>query len=61
MVFIETGDIFWKGIHKLSERWEKCVESDGKYFKYTIFIDCIGITDVLFFSKKSPEHKLPTW
>jgi hypothetical protein len=24
---------FWQGIHKLSERWSKCVESDGNYFE----------------------------
>lgn len=24
---------FWRGIHKLPERWEKCVASDGKYFE----------------------------
>jgi transposase len=24
---------FGQGIHKLSERWSKCVESDGNYFE----------------------------
>ena len=24
---------FWRGIHKLPERWLKCVESDGNYFE----------------------------
>ncbi|EFN81801.1 Histone-lysine N-methyltransferase SETMAR, partial [Harpegnathos saltator] len=23
---------FWRGIHKLSDRWEKCLASDGQYF-----------------------------
>jgi len=26
-------DFYWHGIHKLSERWEKCVASEGKYFE----------------------------
>ena len=24
---------FWSGIHKLAERWEKCIASDGQYFE----------------------------
>ena len=24
---------FWRGIHKLSDRWEKCIASDGQYFE----------------------------
>lgn len=24
---------YWQGIHKLPERWKKCVESNGKYFE----------------------------
>ena len=24
---------FWRGIHKLPERWEKCVESHGQYYE----------------------------
>jgi [histone H3]-lysine36 N-dimethyltransferase SETMAR len=24
---------FWRGIHKLPERWSKCVESEGNYFE----------------------------
>ena len=24
---------YWRGIHKLPERWEKCVASDGDYFE----------------------------
>ena len=26
-------DFYWRGIHKLSERWEKCVTSNGAYFE----------------------------
>jgi len=26
-------DLFWRGIHKLPERWAKCVASKGKYFE----------------------------
>lgn len=24
---------YWRGIHKLQERWEKCIASDGAYFE----------------------------
>ena len=24
---------FWHGIYKLPERWEKCIKTDGAYFK----------------------------
>jgi len=24
---------FWRGIHKLSDKWEKCIASDGQYFE----------------------------
>ena len=24
---------FWRGIHQLPERWEKCIASDGQYFE----------------------------
>lgn len=24
---------FWRGIHKLPERWGKCIDSDGHYFE----------------------------
>lgn len=24
---------FWKGIHNLPERWEKCISNDGAYFE----------------------------
>jgi len=24
-------DFYWRGIHKLLERWEKCVTSNGAY------------------------------
>jgi len=26
-------EFFWHGIHKLPERWEKCIVSEGKYFE----------------------------
>jgi len=26
-------EFFWRGIHKLAERWKKCIVSEGKYFK----------------------------
>jgi len=26
-------DFYWRGIHKLPERWEKCVISNGAYFE----------------------------
>jgi len=26
-------EFFWRGIHKLPERWEKCLVSEGKYFE----------------------------
>jgi len=26
-------EFFWSGIHKLPERWEKCIVSEGKYFE----------------------------
>ena len=25
--------IFWRGIHQLPDRWEKCIASDGQYFE----------------------------
>ena len=32
--FVEKDEqFFWRGIHKLPERWEKCVASDGNYFE----------------------------
>ena len=24
---------FWRGIHQLPDRWEKCIASDGQYFE----------------------------
>jgi len=26
-------EFFWRGIHKLPERWEKCIVGEGKYFE----------------------------
>jgi len=25
---------FWRGIHSLTERWEKVIANDGQYFGY---------------------------
>lgn len=30
--------LFRNGIHKLPERWAKCVEFNGQYFEYIIFL-----------------------
>ena len=27
---------FWRGIHQLPDRWEKCIASDGQYFELNI-------------------------
>lgn len=29
----KNEQFFWQGIHKLHERWEKCVGSNGQYFE----------------------------
>jgi len=29
----DDEEFFWRGIHKLTERWEKCIVSEGKYFE----------------------------
>ena len=29
----KPAQFFWDGIHKLPERWEKVVASDGQYFE----------------------------
>ncbi|KYQ46792.1 hypothetical protein ALC60_14195, partial [Trachymyrmex zeteki] len=29
----DTDNIIIRGIHKLSDRWEKCIASDGQYFE----------------------------
>lgn len=31
--FAKKEDFFWRGIHKLPERWEKCIASNGQYFE----------------------------
>ena len=30
----KPAQFFWDGIHKLPERWEKVIASDGQYFEY---------------------------
>ena len=29
----KDGQFYWRGIHKLPERWEKCIANDGNYFE----------------------------
>jgi len=29
---------FWRGIHKLSNRWKKCIATDEQYFDKIFFI-----------------------
>jgi len=29
----KNEEFFWRGIHKLPERWEKCIVSEDKYFE----------------------------
>ena len=29
----KPAQFFWDGIHKLPERWEKVIASDGQYFE----------------------------
>lgn len=29
----KNEEFFWRGIHKLPERWERCVASEGNYFE----------------------------
>lgn len=29
----KESQFYWRGIHKLPERWGKCIENDGKYFE----------------------------
>ncbi|EFN78433.1 Histone-lysine N-methyltransferase SETMAR, partial [Harpegnathos saltator] len=29
----KSNSFFWRDIHKLSDRWEKCIASDGRYFE----------------------------
>jgi hypothetical protein len=32
--FMAKGkDIYWHGVHKLPERWEKCITSNGAFFE----------------------------
>ena len=30
---LKERQFFWRGIHQLSDRWEKCIASDGQYFE----------------------------
>jgi len=33
VVVSKDEEFFWRGTHKLPERWEKCTVSEGKYFE----------------------------
>ncbi|EFN78688.1 hypothetical protein EAI_08819, partial [Harpegnathos saltator] len=33
LVCLKRVSVFWRGIHKLSDRWGKCIASDGQYFE----------------------------
>jgi len=28
-----SKQFFWRGIHKLSNKWKKCIATDGQYFE----------------------------
>ena len=30
---LKERQFFWRGIHQLPDRWEKCIASDGQYFE----------------------------
>ena len=30
---LKDEQFYWRGIHKLPERWSKCVENNGQYFE----------------------------
>ena len=42
---------FWHGIHKLPEKWEKCIVSEGKYFEQICFC-FLGKKKCVFLTKK---------
>ena len=49
----QKGRFYWHSIHKLPERWGKCITNDGAYFKkpFLLFSEFN-----MFFSKKSAFH-----
>ena len=30
---LKDEQFYWRGIHKLPEKWSKCVENNGQYFE----------------------------
>ena len=44
--------LFLRGIHRLPDRWEKCMASDGRYFEENIF-NHFHTTNVYFLYKNS--------
>ena len=34
---LKDKQFYWRGIHHLPERWEKCVNSNEEYFESIIF------------------------
>jgi len=47
-------DLYWRGIHKLPERWEKCVTSNGAYFEISFYHS--SEFNMFFLGKKSSFH-----
>ena len=52
----KNEEFFWRGIHKLPERWEKCIISEGKYFEWICF--CFLEKKNVFFWLKNSGFKL---
>ena len=48
-------EFFWRGIHKLPERWEKCIVSEGKYFEICF---CFLGKKCIFLTKKTADLSL---
>jgi len=54
--FAAKGENFyWRGIHKLPERWEKCVTNNGATLNKSLFIILPNLT-CFFLGKKSSFH-----
>ena len=41
-------DFYWRGIHKLPERWEKCITSDEAYLNKALSIVLPNLTYFYF-------------
>ena len=63
MVRGKRGRFFWRGIHKLSERWEKCVTRSKCVMEHTLNKSLFIILPNLmcFFGKKIVISYLYTW